>query len=91
VNDKGSLDRNSLTEVVAAIARGGMPVSEGAIRATTPATVVENDRERFVELVLAEFKGLHAGNAIRFGLRPLEYAQWQEGQEINGARPDGHG
>ncbi|QSA95813.1 Fic family protein [Methylococcus sp. EFPC2] len=77
--------RNSLTEAVVAVVRGGMPVSEGSIRTTIPATVAENDRERFVELVLTEFKGLHAGNAIRFGLRPLEYAQWQEGTRQEGS------
>jgi len=34
------------------------------------------DRERFVALVLAEFKALHSGNAVRFGIRPLEYSAW---------------
>ena len=30
----------------------------------------------FVALVLAEFKVLHAGKAVRFGLRPLEVVAW---------------
>ena len=29
-----------------------------------------------VELVLQEFRSLHEGNAVRFGLRPLEFADW---------------
>jgi hypothetical protein len=40
--------------------------------------VVQEDQPRFVALALEEFKTLHAGNAIRFGLRPLEFAAWQE-------------
>lgn len=27
-------------------------------------------------LVLAEFAALHAGNVVRFGIRPLEYSAW---------------
>jgi hypothetical protein len=34
------------------------------------------DRAHFVTLALTEFKSLHAGNAVRFGLRPLEFAAW---------------
>ena len=45
-----------------------------------PVTVAETDRERFVTLVLNEFKTLHADNAIRFGLRPLEFAVWKPGR-----------
>jgi hypothetical protein len=45
-----------------------------------PVTVAETDREHFVTLVLSEFKTLHADNAIRFGLRPLEFAAWRQGQ-----------
>lgn len=43
-----------------------------------PKTVAQEDQPRFVALVLEEFKTLHAGNAIRFGLRPLEFSAWQE-------------
>jgi hypothetical protein len=39
------------------------------------------DRDRFVALVLAELRALHGGNAVRFGLRPLEFAAWKEKQE----------
>jgi Fic family protein len=72
--------RNQLTEVVRAIVRSGEPASEAVIRAATPATVPEADRARFVALVLDEFRTLHQGNAVRFGLRPLEFAAWKESQ-----------
>jgi hypothetical protein len=40
--------------------------------------VAHDDQARFVELTLAEFATLHVGNAVRFGLRPLEFAAWLE-------------
>jgi hypothetical protein len=42
-----------------------------------PKSVASGDRERFVEMVRAEFAVLHAGNAVRFGLGPLEFETWQ--------------
>ena len=68
--------RNELTEAVRAIVRGGHAAGETAIRAAMPTTVTHEDRSRFVALAITEFKTLHAGNAIRFGLRPLEFAAW---------------
>ena len=53
------------------------------IRALVPDAVAAEDRERFITLVREEFMSLHPGNAIRFGLRPLEYAAWRA------ANPDG--
>ena len=76
--------RNELTEAVRAIVRGGQPANKTALRAVMPTTVVKKDRPRFVALALEEFQTLHAGNAIRFGLRPLEFAAWQK-------RNAGHG
>jgi hypothetical protein len=70
--------RNELTTVVCAIVRGGLAPDEAAIRATMPASVAAEDQPRFIALAIAEFKTLHAGNAIRFGLRPLEFAAWAE-------------
>ncbi len=34
-------------------------------------------------MVLEEFNTLHAGNAIRFGLRPIEFAAWLERNDGN--------
>lgn len=68
--------RNELAEVVCAIVRGGLEPDEEVIRTAMPVAVEQEDQPRFVALVVAEFKTLHAGNAIRFGLRPLEFAAW---------------
>jgi hypothetical protein len=70
--------RAEVSEVVRAIVHGGQRVSETAILSAIPATIVEGDRDRFVALIRDEFKSLHEGNAIRFGLRPLEFAAWSE-------------
>lgn len=70
--------RNELTEVVRAIIQGGQVADETTLRAIIPTTVEAVDQERFLALVREEFKNLHAGNAIRFGLRPLEFSNWQE-------------
>ena len=72
--------RHALTEAVRAIVQGNYPVSEENVWRNMPVTVAETDRERFVTLVLNEFKTLHADNAIRFGLRPLEFAVWKQGR-----------
>lgn len=74
--------RHALTEAVRAMVQGNNAVSEESVRRMMPATVADADHERFVRLVLNEFKTLHADNAIRFGLRPLEFAAWQQGHSI---------
>lgn len=70
--------RRELGTTVAAIVRGGQRADEAAIRAVLPATVAEEERTRFVALTLTEFRSIHSGNAIRFGLRPLEFSAWLE-------------
>ena len=70
--------RNELAEAVRAIVRGGQPANKTALRASMPATVALEDQPRFVELALEEFKTLHTGNVVRFGLRPLEFAVWKQ-------------
>ncbi len=70
--------RNELTATIRAIVSAGKSASESAIRIATPKTVAAEDRARFIALAMEEFKTLHAGNAIRFGLRPLEFAGWLE-------------
>jgi hypothetical protein len=76
--------RNALTEAIASIVRGGRRADEDAVRQSMPGAVAEADRERFVALVLAELETLHDGNAVRFGLRPLELAAWKEQQDRRG-------
>jgi hypothetical protein len=70
--------RRALSEVVAAIVRADEAASDATVRARTPPSVPEADRTHFVDLVLAEFKALHAGNAVRFGIGPLALAAWRE-------------
>lgn len=68
--------RAALAEAVCAIVRGDLPATTEAVRQTMPASVMPDDQENFARLVLDEFKTLHAGNAVRFGLRPLEFDGW---------------
>jgi len=70
--------RTEMSGAVRAIIQRAQPASEGVIRSVVPANVADADRERFVALILEEFKAMHAGNAIRFGLRPLEFEAWRE-------------
>jgi len=70
--------RQALGEVVAALVRHGDGPTATAVTARVPAAVSENDRLHFVELVLEELKALHPGNAVRFGIGPLELQAWQE-------------
>ena len=75
--------RNQLTMLIAVIVRSGVAADPARIRALVPDAVAADDRERFFTLVREEFRSLHPGNAIRFGLRPQEYAAWRA------ANPDG--
>ena len=50
-----------------------------------PASVAAADHAHFVQLALAEFGALHAGNAVRFGIRPLEFGEWERrAQDMKG-------
>ena len=70
--------RQALTEVVAAIVKNDEAASRDVVSVKMPPTVAEPDKEHFIHLVLEEFAALHSGNAVRFGIRPLELAAWQE-------------
>ena len=69
--------RQALAEVVAVIVRQGEAATEQAVKAKIPASVPPDEHAHFTTLVLAEFASLHAGNAVRFGIRPLEFSEWQ--------------
>ncbi len=75
--------RNELTETVRAIVHSSLPAGADTIRAAMPASVPQQDQPRFIALAQTEFKNLHAGNAIRFGLRPLEFEAWAK-KEMKG-------
>jgi hypothetical protein len=68
--------RRALGEVVAMMVRAMEPATEVAVRRRVPTEVMQADHAGFVALVLLELKALHAGNAVRFGLRPLEVEGW---------------
>ena len=70
--------RQALTEVVAAVVKKDEGASRDVVSAKIPSTVAEPDREHFIQLVLEEFAALHPGNAVRFGIRPLELVAWQK-------------
>jgi Fic/DOC family len=70
--------RQALTEVVASIVKNDAAASRDVVSAKMPTTVAESDRAHFTQLVLEEFATLHPGNAVRFGIRPLELTAWQE-------------
>ncbi len=70
--------RTQLSAVVAAIVRSGVPADPGQIGVRLPKSVAADDRERFIAVAMEEFRNLYPGNVIRFGLRPLELAAWQD-------------
>lgn len=70
--------RQALSEVVASIVKYNEAATAAAVNARVPATVAVADKAHFTQLVLEEFAALHPGNAVRFGIRPLELAAWKE-------------
>ncbi|MDD2544667.1 MAG: Fic family protein [Burkholderiaceae bacterium] len=70
--------RQALAEVIAAVVRQDEALTESAIQRRIPSTLAPADHAHFVQLVQAEFSALHPGNAVRFGIRPLELAGWLE-------------
>nr|WP_321161370.1 Fic family protein [Verminephrobacter eiseniae] len=69
--------RQALADVIAAIVRQGEAATAHAVDSKIPSTVPLAEHSHFIRLVLAEFDGLHMGNAVRFGIRPLEFSTWQ--------------
>lgn len=72
--------RQALTDIVTSIVKNDEAASPDTVIAKMPSAVAEPDRRHFIQLVLNEFAALHSGNAVRFGIRPLELAAWQEKQ-----------
>ncbi|MDQ6738780.1 MAG: Fic family protein, partial [Gemmatimonadota bacterium] len=68
--------RVALSTTVRAIVEGELPANTSTIQAAMAASVNRTDRDQFVKLVLDEFRSLHAGNAIRFGVHPFEFDAW---------------
>jgi Fic/DOC family len=70
--------RDALNTVMATLIRGGLAPTDANALAHLPASVPDDERSRFVALVLREFTTIHAGNVVRFGLRPLEFEAWRK-------------
>jgi len=69
--------RQALSEVVAAIVQSDETATEASVAARLPITVAAPDKDHFIQLAMQEFAALHPGNAVRFGIRPLELAAWK--------------
>ena len=78
--------RNELAEVIRAIVRNGLTADDASILASIPDAVSEEDKQKFIVLIQDELKALHAGNVIRFGLRPLEFSVWQEKHQVDDSK-----
>lgn len=70
--------RQALSETIKAIVLQHQAPTEKTVMSVISLSVPAEDRDKFVKLVLEELENLHEGNAIRFGIRPLEFAAWQE-------------
>jgi hypothetical protein len=63
--------------VIARIIRAQEAPTAATVSNRVPPAVPDGDRDHFIALVLDEFTALHPGNAVRFGIRPLELAAWR--------------
>ena len=70
--------RQALSETIKAIILQRQAPNKKTVMAAISLSVPEEDHDKFVKLALEEFENLHEGNAIRFGVRPLEFAAWQK-------------
>jgi Fic/DOC family len=72
--------RVAIGEVIRSLVQHQLAPTTRRVRALVPASVAATQRDEFVRLVLGELRTLHAGNVVRFGLRPLEFEAWQQAQ-----------
>jgi hypothetical protein len=72
--------RVAIGEVIRALVQQQLAPSARRLRALVPASVAAAQRDEFVRLVQSELRSLHAGNVVRFGVRPLEFEAWQRAQ-----------
>jgi hypothetical protein len=68
--------RVAIGETIRALVHQQLAPTKKSVRGMTPASVPPAQREKFVDLVLAELQSLHAGNVVRFGVSPLEFDAW---------------
>jgi hypothetical protein len=74
--------RSLLTEIIREVVLHGVGQAQDAVTTWAAVHLPEDDRQRFINLVYVELKGLHEGNIARFRLRPAEFAAWQESRKL---------
>lgn len=72
--------RDVLADVIGEVVRKGWTADSLIIERETANLVPAEDRTRFVEMAIAELKGLHDGNIARYRLRLSEFRDWKEKQ-----------
>lgn len=77
VLDKASRDPRP-AEAVAELVRSG--AAPAPVRSVAATLVPEEDRPRFVKMVLTELRNLHEGNIARYRPRLAEFRAWREKQ-----------
>ncbi len=70
--------RQALGETVKAIVLRLKKPSRETVMAAIPSSVAPLDCDKFVGLVLDEFENLYEENAIRFGIRPVDFSAWSQ-------------
>jgi predicted small lipoprotein YifL len=69
--------RTQLTEIVRAVVLRNIGPAQDVVTAWVIEHIPVDERQRFINLMHTELKGLHEGNIARFRLRPAEFAAWQ--------------
>lgn len=69
--------RDALEDVIAEIVRKGWAVEPAIIGREAANLVLAEDQAQFVEMAIAELKGLHDGNIARYRLRLSEFRDWK--------------
>jgi len=70
--------RTLLTEIIREVVIHTEEEARDIVTSWAAEQVPEHDRQRFINLVHIELKGLHEGNIARFRLRPAEFAAWRK-------------
>jgi len=72
--------RDVLADIIGEIVRKRWKADSLIIERETANLVAAEDRTRFIEMAIAELKGLHDGNIARYRLRLSEFRDWKEKQ-----------
>jgi hypothetical protein len=73
--------RAELSEAVAEVVRSGAAIDPAAVQQLAVGLVPEQDRPRFVDMVVSELRHLHEGNIARYRLRLAEFRAWNARQQ----------